>query len=200
MSAHLYQQGRKRYTRLLTFGRRDFTFVQVSDIPRPDGIRVSGIISVITDRLPKIKGYTRAFQHSIAIYEPFPLSSSSNTNSPNTNRNTKVTVIGRVDLNDSSDGGDGGNIPMWLYVKTVGRTGVHFCRTLRKELDRRMSQSTPTSKPTYTPTNRPSLETARWINDNQVETNFMDVSTLFDASIRKMRKQTISTLSTQGRN
>ena len=54
---------------MLTFGKRDFTFVQVSDVPNEDGVRISGVISIITNRLPRMRGYTRAFQNSIAFYE-----------------------------------------------------------------------------------------------------------------------------------
>jgi len=121
--------GRKRYHRLGLFGKRDFTFVQVSDLPRDDGVRVSGTISVITDKLPRMKGYTRAFQNLVAFYEEL-------TPEKDDTPKTKVTVVGRIDLNDSLDDGDGGHIPMWLYVKTVGRTGVYFCRNMRKELER----------------------------------------------------------------
>lgn len=50
-----------------------------------------------------------------------------------------LTIVCRIDLNDSSisnDGRKGGNghIPMWLYVKTVGRTGAASMSAMRKEL------------------------------------------------------------------
>lgn len=121
-----------------TFGKRDFAFVQVSDHPLDkDGMMISGTISVVTDKLPRMKGYTRAFQNYVAFYEPQHTNVGKEDNEDAKDEpTTKVTVMGRIDLNDSEDGGSGGSIPMWLYVKTVGRTGVYFCRSMRKQLER----------------------------------------------------------------
>lgn len=119
---------RKKVKRLLTFGKRDLTFVQVSDNQRDDGIRVSGTVSVITDKLPRVKGYTRAFQDSIAFYEKLP--QISEREGPR----TKITIMCRIDLNDSSEDGNGGSVPMWLYVKTVGSAGLLSIKSMQKEL------------------------------------------------------------------
>lgn len=129
---------RKKTNRLLTFGKRDFTFVQVSDTPRDDGVWVSGTVSVVTDKLPRKKGYTRAFQDSIAFYEPLP--PGNNGMEPR----TRITIVCRIDLNDSAQDGDGGSIPMWIYVKTIGSTGVlsikNMMKELQKDLDERKEQ------------------------------------------------------------
>lgn len=133
---------RKKTSRLLTFGKRDFTFVSVSDVPREDGVWVSGTVSVVTKRLPRVKGYTRAFQDSVAFYEALPASNNNNHLSPR----TKLTIVCRIDLNDSTDDGDSGGVPMWIYVKTIGSTGVLSIKNMRRELqrvlDERMSITT----------------------------------------------------------
>ena len=117
---------RKTLKRIVAFGKRDFTFVSVSDHPRGDGAWVSGTVSVVTDQIPRKKGYTRAFQDSIAFYEPVTDDSG--------NPATKLTIVFRIDLNDSSDGGNGGFVPMWMYVKTVGSTGMLSVQNMKKQL------------------------------------------------------------------
>ena len=120
---------RKRTTPLLggLFGKRDFTFISVSDIPRSDGVWVSGTISIVSDRLPQQEGYTRAYQDSIALYENMKPGVDGKPRS-------KLTIVTRIDLNDSSDGGNGGNIPMWLYVKTIGISGSSAMRNMKREI------------------------------------------------------------------
>lgn len=56
---------RKRAKRLVTFGKRDFLFVSVSDTPRPDGVLVSGTVSIVTPKYPRVEGYVRAYQVSM---------------------------------------------------------------------------------------------------------------------------------------
>lgn len=111
---------RKRTKRILAFGKRDMVFLSVSDQPLSDGTWVSGSVSVQTGRIPREKGYTRAFQDSIAFYKPL----SGNTR-------TELTIVCRIDLNDSSEDGSGGWIPMWMYVKTVGATGLRSVTSMR---------------------------------------------------------------------
>jgi hypothetical protein len=118
---------RKTLKRIVTFGKRDFTFVSVSDHPRSDGAWVSGTVSVVTDQIPRKDGYTRAFQDSIAFYEPL---TDDETGKPR----TKLTIVFRIDLNDSSEGGNGGFVPMWMYVKTVGTTGMLSVQNMKKQL------------------------------------------------------------------
>lgn len=118
---------RKTLKRVLTFGKRDFTFVSVSDHPRADGAWVSGTVSVVTDQIPRKKGYTRAFQDSIAFYEEMP---DDNAGNPR----TKLTIVFRIDLNDTREGGAGGFVPMWMYVKTVGKTGMMSVQNMKKQL------------------------------------------------------------------
>jgi hypothetical protein len=159
---------RKRTKRILAFGKREFVFVSVEDIPLADGTWVSGTVSVEVDEskdddgtgngnsngatksqstattnalhlLRRNKSYTRAFQDSIAFYKPLPAADDDDEKSPR----TKLTIICRIDLNDSSgehgsnsnsnNGGNagGGCIPMWLYVKTVGITGARSVLTMR---------------------------------------------------------------------
>ena len=113
---------RKRTKRILAFGKRDFVFVSVADNPLPDGTWVSGTVSVVTDQMPRYQGYTRAFQDSVAFYKPL---------APN---QTRLTIVCRIDLNDSGEGGDGGAIPMWIYVKTIGTTALHSVLNMRKHL------------------------------------------------------------------
>jgi len=115
---------RKRTKRIVTFGKRDFVFVSVSDLPRPDGTWVSGTVSIISDKLRRMPSYTRAFQDSIAFYKPLGKD------------RTKLTIVCRIDLNDNSEGGEGGSIPMWLYVKTIGATGLRSVNSLRSHLEK----------------------------------------------------------------
>lgn len=62
---------RKRTKRILAFGKRDLVFLSVTEEqPAADGSWVSGTVSVRTAQLPRQKGYTRAFQDSIAFYKP----------------------------------------------------------------------------------------------------------------------------------
>lgn len=103
--------------------------------------------------LRRNKSYTRAFQDSIAFYKPVPSmagaateaeSSSREQNSNNDNSNTscctrkgwtKLTIVCRIDLNDSNEEyGSGGCIPMWLYVKTIGKTGARSVLSMRQSL------------------------------------------------------------------
>ena len=119
---------RKTIKRLVTFGKRDFTFVSVSDHPRGDGAWVSGTVSVVTDEIPRMNGYVRAYQDSIAFYES--LDNTKDTNQPQ----MKLTIVFRIDMNDTRDGGDGGFVPMWAYVKTVG-TGMASVQNMKRELE-----------------------------------------------------------------
>ena len=94
--------------------------------------------TTIATSLPyRNKSYTRAFQDSIAFYKPLPPCASSSSSSLSGER-TKLTIICRIDLNDSSsstsDGGGGGCIPMWLYVKTIGITGARSVLNMRRAL------------------------------------------------------------------
>ena len=120
---------RKTIKRLITFGKRDFTFVSVSDHPRGDGAWVSGTVSVVTDEIPRMNGYVRAYQDSIAFYES--LDNTKDTNQPQ----MKLTIVFRIDLNDTRDGGDGGFVPMWAYVKTVGTTGMASVQNMKRQLE-----------------------------------------------------------------
>lgn len=94
---------RKRTSRILAFGKRDLVFLSVRDEPLEDGTWVSGTVSVQTPSIPRQKGYTRAFQDSIAFYKPM-----------DDNTKTHLTIVCRIDLNDSGEGGEGGFIPMWI--------------------------------------------------------------------------------------
>ena len=119
---------RKRTQRILAFGKRDFTFLSVTDQPIYDPhtkekILVSGTVSVHTPTLPRKKGYTRAYQDSIAFYKPL-----------RNNTQTHITIVCRIDLNDSSENGSGGFMPMWLYVKTIGVTGNRSVISMRNAL------------------------------------------------------------------
>eukprot|EP00980_Cylindrotheca_fusiformis_P012530 scaffold3079_cov119-Cylindrotheca_fusiformis.AAC.6 len=130
---------RKRTARILTFGKRDFVFLSVTDEPLADGTWVSGTVSVQTPRVPRQKGYVRAFQDSIAFYKPI---------SPN---RTKITIVCRIDLNDSSDEvSAGGWIPMWLYVKTVGMTGAKSVMAMRSFLMKENSEQKDSQKASCT--------------------------------------------------
>ena len=113
---------RKRTNRILAFGKRDFVFVSVADKPLRDGTWVSGTVSVVTDKFPRKKQYTRAFQDSVAFYKPI-----------RKNR-TELTIIFRIDLNDSGSGGSGGAIPMWVYVKTIGISALQSMLSMRKHV------------------------------------------------------------------
>jgi START domain len=111
---------RKRTKRILAFGKRDLVFLSVVDHPLEDGTWVSGSVSVVTPHVPRHPGYTRAFQDSIAFYQPL-----------DNNTRTNLTIVCRIDLNDSGRDGSGGWIPMWLYVKTIGVTAVESVLRMR---------------------------------------------------------------------
>ena len=112
---------RKRMKRIFTFGKRDLVFLSVTEKePLVDGTWVSGTVSIHTQTLPRQQGYTRAFQDSIAFYKP------------TAQNHTDLTIVCRIDLNDS--GGDGGWIPMWFYRKTIGITGAQSVLRMRDAL------------------------------------------------------------------
>jgi len=123
---------RKTTKRIVTFNKRDFTFVSVADVPEKDGGRVSGTVSVVTPRFPREAGYVRAFQDSVAFYEVMPKDAGSGE------ERSRITIVCRIDLNDSSEGGEGGAIPMWIYVKTIGESGVLSMQNMRREIRKRI--------------------------------------------------------------
>jgi hypothetical protein len=114
---------RIRLKRLGPFGKRDQVFLSVRDEAAKDGSLVSGTVSVHTALVPRQKGYTRAFQDSIGFYKPLV-----------GNTHTALTIIFRIDLNDSSAEGAGGYVPMYFYVQTVGRTGISSMQRMRQAL------------------------------------------------------------------
>ena len=120
---------RKRTKRILAFGKRDFVFLAVTQKHEKEDTWVSGTVSVETTHFPRQQGYTRAFQDSIAFYKPIT-SVASDGSSQN---HTQLAMICRIDLNDST-GDTGGWIPMWLYVKTIGYTGVRAFARMRQAL------------------------------------------------------------------
>jgi len=111
---------RKRTKRILTFEKRDFVFLSVSDEPKDDGTLVSGSVTIQAVDIPRMKGYVRAFQDSIAFYKPL------------SEEKTEITIVCRIDLNDRD--GTGGNIPMWLYKKTIGISGMKSVVAMRDAL------------------------------------------------------------------
>ncbi|KAL7531371.1 hypothetical protein ACHAXR_004003, partial [Thalassiosira sp. AJA248-18] len=121
---------RKTIKRIGIFGKRDLTFVSVSDHPRGDGAWVSGTVSVTTEEIPRKKGYVRAYQDSIAFYEAMD-----DEEGGNGRPRMKLTICFRLDLNDSRSGGEGGFIPMWIYVKTVGATGMASVQNMKRQLE-----------------------------------------------------------------
>ena len=129
---------RKRTQRILAFGKRDFVFLSVTDEPLEDGTWVSGTVSVQTPKIPRKEGYTRAFQDSIAFYKPILDNDGKET--------TQVTIVCRIDLNDSSSNGSGGWMPMWLYVKTIGATGARSVISMRNTLVHEQHQKQPFEK------------------------------------------------------
>jgi len=122
---------RKTTSRIVTFGKRDFTFVSVSDkrASRDGSKWVSGTVSVVTESIPPYQGYVRAYQDSIAFYERM------DSDDRNGTPQMKLTIVFRLDLNDSRMGGGGGYIPMWIYVKTVGATGMASVQNMKRELE-----------------------------------------------------------------
>jgi len=119
---------RKMTSRIVAFGKRDFTFVSVSDHPK-NGAWVSGTVSVVTERIPREGGYVRAYQDSVAFYEA--MDDDPETGLPR----MKLTIVFRLDLNDSRPGGEGGFVPMWIYVKTVGATGMQSVQNMKRQLE-----------------------------------------------------------------
>lgn len=118
---------RKLSTRILGFGRRDFSLLSIvkddsnNNANDDGGVLVSGTISVIApQQIPRYEGFTRAYQDLVCFYNPLGAD------------RTELTIILRTDLNDSADGGTGGSVPMWLVVKTLGIAGSKAMKGLRK--------------------------------------------------------------------
>lgn len=180
---------RKRSKRLFSFGKRDFAFLSVSDTTKkrsnthhnlptnPDNVsdlalssspddatvgsdtRVSASVSIVTTRLPRQKGYTRAYQDSVGFYESLGVNPT--TGEPR----MRLTVICRVDLNDSSEDGEGGAVPMWLYLRSAGTTGPMSIRKLQREVlmdvqERRRQQQEATTGPVLSPVDQGSHKRA----------------------------------------
>ena len=82
---------------------------------------------MVTDQIPRKKGYVRAYQDSIAFYEVLD-------NDEHNRPQMKLTIVFRIDLNDSRDDGNGGYVPMWAYVKTVGTTGMASVQNMKGQL------------------------------------------------------------------
>ena len=49
-----------------------------------------------------------------------------------------LTIVCRIDLNDSADGGVGGAVPMSFYTSTIGMTGLISMNSMRSELRKRL--------------------------------------------------------------
>ena len=131
---------RKRSTSILGFGRRDFSLLAVTSHvgPRSDGILVSGTISVIAPQLiPRFEGFTRAYQDMVCFCKPVG-------RHVDGTHQTELTIMLRTDLNDSTDGGIGGAVPMWLVVKTFGIAGSKAMQGLRKVVQRHAMHHAPT--------------------------------------------------------
>jgi hypothetical protein len=45
-----------------------------------------------------------------------------------------LTIVCRIDLNDSGADGEGGLVPMWIYVKTIGHTAAASIHKMRQAL------------------------------------------------------------------
>jgi hypothetical protein len=45
-----------------------------------------------------------------------------------------LTIVCRIDLNDSGADGEGGWVPMWIYVKTIGHTAAASIHKMRQAL------------------------------------------------------------------
>jgi len=119
---------RKKTKRLVTFGKRDFTFLSVSERPR-DGAWVSGTVSVATARMPKEQGYVRAYQDSVSYYEA--LEPDNNTGVSR----MRMSMLFRLDLNEARSGRGGGHVPMWIYVKTAGTTAMASVQNMKRQLE-----------------------------------------------------------------
>jgi hypothetical protein len=48
--------------------------------------------------------------------------------------NRDLTIVCRIDLNDSGADGEGGMVPMWIYVKTIGHTAAASIHKMRQAL------------------------------------------------------------------
>ncbi len=120
---------RKRTKRLVTFGKRDFTFLSVSEHLKNDQVRISGTVSVSSPRMSKERGYVRAYQDSMSYYES--MDNDADTGRPR----MRLTMVFRLDLNDSTEGGDGANVPMWVYVKTAGTSAMASVQNMKRLLE-----------------------------------------------------------------
>ena len=49
-----------------------------------------------------------------------------------------LTIVCRIDLNDSADGGVGGAVPMSFYTSTIGMTCLISMNPMRSELRKRL--------------------------------------------------------------
>ena len=94
---------------------------------------------MVTDQIPRKKEYVRAYQDSIAFYEALD-------NDEHSRPQMKLTIVFRIDLNDSRDDGDGGYVPMWAYVKTVGTTGMASVQNMKGQLKLMANERESSSK------------------------------------------------------
>ncbi|CAB9518643.1 expressed unknown protein [Seminavis robusta] len=133
----------KKTHRILAFGKRDFVFLSVTDLPLEDGTWVSGSVSVQTPDVPRSPSYTRAFQDSIAFYKPIQ--------DKNGQEQCHLTIVCRIDLNDSGESGSGGWIPMWLYVKTIGATGIKSVLKMKDALLEMQQEQKAMQQEAYAP-------------------------------------------------
>jgi hypothetical protein len=57
-----------------------------------------------------------------------------NQKQPKNDQHRHLTIYCRVDLNDNGQGGTGGSIPMWFYVRNIGKIAAMAIDRMRTAL------------------------------------------------------------------
>lgn len=113
------QLGVRSTKRLLVYGKRDFAFACVEE-QQGGGSGSRGYVTAVLSLpqhplLPETAGYTRAYQDMLGLYTD---------HHPKEGGGSRAVLVMRTDLR--------GNIPLWLFTKSCGHTGLHVLQTLQR--------------------------------------------------------------------
>lgn len=135
------QLGLRCTKRLLVYGKRDFALASIEEHrpspPSPSSPHAwtytTAVLSMPDHPLmPEASGYTRAYQDMVAFYTPLGEKKKGRKGwgrrkegeTGEGQGRSRVSMLMRTDLR--------GNIPLWLFSKTCGHTGLHVLQTLQK--------------------------------------------------------------------
>lgn len=122
------------------YGKRDFALASLEEHrPSPPSsspplawTHTTAVLSMPDHPLmPEVTGYTRAYQDMVAFYTPLGEKTKKGWGRKKGGKGqgegegrSRVSMLMRTDLR--------GNIPLWLFSKTCGHTGLHVLQTLQK--------------------------------------------------------------------